>query len=39
MKDIVRAAVAACRATARMTVTSPAGTDLEIDIYDMPTVI
>ena len=38
MKDIVRAAVAACRATARMTVTSPAGTDLEIDINDMPTV-
>ena len=38
MKDIVRDAVAACRAAARMTVTSPAGTDLEIDITDMPTV-
>ena len=38
MKDIVRDAVAACRATARMTVTSLAGTDLEIDITDMPTV-
>ena len=38
MKDIVRDAVAACRAAGRMTVTSPAGTDLEVDITDMPTV-
>ena len=38
MKNIVRDAVAACRATARMTVTSLAGTDLKIDITDMPTV-
>ena len=38
MKDIVRGAVAACRAASRMTVTSPAGTDLEVDITDMPTV-
>ena len=38
MKDIVRDAVAACRGAARMTVTSPAGTDLEVDITEMPTV-
>ena len=38
MKDVVRDAVAACRGAARMTVTSPAGTDLEVDVTDMPTV-
>ena len=38
MKDIVRDAVAACRGAARMTVTSPAGTDLKVDITEMPTV-
>ena len=38
MKDVVRDAVAACRGAARMTITSPAGTDLEIDVTDMPTV-
>jgi len=38
MKDIVRAAMAACRAAARMTVTSPAGTELTVTMTDIPTV-
>jgi len=38
MKDIVRSAVAACRAASRMTVTSPAGTELRVAMTDIPTV-
>jgi len=38
MKDVVRHAVSACRASSRMTVTSPAGTDLTIDMTGIPTV-
>ena len=38
MKDVVRAAVAACRAATMMTVTSPAGTDLAVAMTDIPTV-
>ena len=38
MKQIVRDAVAACRAAGRMTVTSPAGTDLTVTMTDTPTV-
>ena len=38
MKEIVRSAVAACRAATRMTVTSPAGTDLTVTMTDIPTV-
>ena len=38
MKDIVRDAVAGCRAARRMKVTSPAGTDLTVAMADTPTV-
>ena len=38
MKEIVRGAVAACRAASKMTVTSPAGTDLTVTMTDIPTV-
>ena len=38
MKEIVRHAVSACRAASRMTVTSPAGTDLTVDMTEIPTV-
>ena len=38
MKDIVKAAVAACRAAGEMTITSPAGTDLKVTMADTATV-
>ena len=38
MKEIVRSAVAACRAASAMTVTSPAGTELSVTMTDIPTV-
>ena len=38
MKEIVREAVAACRTATTMTVTSPAGTNLTVDMTDIPTV-
>ena len=38
MKDLVRGAVAACRAASTMTVTSPAGTDLKVAMADTATV-
>ncbi|MEK9853245.1 MAG: peptidase M29 [Rhodobiaceae bacterium] len=38
MKDVVRGAVAACRAATTMTVTSPAGTELSVAMSDIPTV-
>ena len=38
MKEIVRSAVAACRAASTMKVTSPAGTELSVSMTDIPTV-
>ena len=38
MKDVVREAIAACRAADTMTVTSPAGTDLTVAMADTATV-
>lgn len=38
MKDVVREAIAACRAAGTMTVTSPAGTDLTVAMADTATV-
>jgi len=38
MKDVVRGAVAACRAASMMTITSPAGTELRVTMTDIPTV-
>ena len=38
MKDIVKTAVAACRAAGEMTITSPAGTDLKVTMTDTATV-
>jgi len=38
MKDVVKEAVAACRAAGTMTVTSPAGTDLSVTMADNATV-
>jgi len=38
MKEVVRNAVAACRAAGTMTVTSPAGTDLTVAMVDAATV-
>ena len=38
MKDVVREAIATCRAAGTMTVTSPAGTDLTVAMADTATV-